>query len=68
MSVAQMALLEDFGTQGLTTPKQRLAEYKHQCRGLSTGLQAKFWLTVIAKDAEVAKLLELPGKRSRRRS
>lgn len=58
------ARLEDFGTMGLTSPEERANEYKRQCRGLSTRLQAKFWLMVLEKDSEVAVLL---GARPRRR-
>ena len=64
---SQEPRLEDFGVCGITTPRQRLEEYKQQCRGLSKGLQAKFWLSVIEKDAEVAGLLELSSIRKKRR-
>lgn len=57
--------LEDFGVRGICTPEERLGEYKTQCRGLSKRLQAKFWLMVIERDAEVAKLLESTKRRRR---
>ena len=68
MSPNPNSKLEDFGVSGIVTPKQRLEEYKRQCRGLSKRLQAKFWLTVMEKDSEVAILLGLPQKRRRSRS
>ena len=67
MSVAQMPLLEDFGVRGIMAPKQRLAEYKKQCKGLSKRLQAEFWLIVIAKDPEVRKLVSIEKSKGRRR-
>jgi hypothetical protein len=49
--------LEDFGIRNTTSPEERLAEYKSQCKGISQRLQAKFWLMVFEKDKEVAKLI-----------
>lgn len=55
--------LEDFGTRGMTTPEERLKEYKEQCRGLPKRLQARFWLMIMQKDPEVAKRVGAAIKR-----
>jgi len=61
------ARLESFGISGLTSPEERNAEYIRQCKGLSQRLRAKFWLMILEKDPEVAKLRGV-GPRPRRRT
>ena len=68
MTLHRVARLENFGIQRLATPKQRLLEYKRRCKGLSKGLQARFWLAILEKDVEVAALLQLSDKHGRRRT
>jgi hypothetical protein len=51
----------------MATPEERLKEYKAQCRGLPKRLQAKFWLMVVSKDPEVARLIGAAVKRRRSR-
>ncbi len=54
--------LEDFGARGATTPEERLAEYQAQAKGLPKTKAARFWLGVLAHDAEVRRLVKVDSK------
>ena len=66
--ISDNASLEDFGLSGMTTPEERKKEYVRQSKGMHRRLRAKFWLMILDKDPEVAKLLgiKLEKKRGRR--
>jgi hypothetical protein len=48
--------LEDFGTSGMKSPKERFEEYKRQCKDLPRERQAKFWMNCMRADPDVAAL------------
>lgn len=59
---SRVARLEDFGIRGTVAAAERLREYRRQCRGLSRRLQARFWLDVVKRDREVARLVRDDGQ------
>ena len=54
--------LEDFGARGVVPPDERFKEYQEQSKGLSRRLQARFWLEVLERDQEVARIVESKGE------
>jgi len=61
MKESQVAHLEDFGARGVVPPAERLKEYQEQSRGLSRRLQARFWLEILERDHEVARIIKSKG-------
>lgn len=59
--------LEDFGVGRIAGPKDRLEEYKRQCRELPKLRQARWWLQVLEHDPEVRALVAAEALRKRRR-
>jgi hypothetical protein len=57
----KVARLEDFGAHGVVPPIERLKEYQEQSKGLSRRLQARFWLEVLERDREVARIVKSKG-------
>jgi hypothetical protein len=55
--------LEDFGARGVTSPVERLKVYQEQSKGLSKGLKARFWLEILERDHEVARIVKSKGDR-----
>jgi hypothetical protein len=51
------AKLEDFGVRGTIDALHRKAEYAKQCKSLRQEQQVAFWLEIMRKDPEVAKLV-----------
>lgn len=57
----EMARLEDFGARGVVPPTERLKEYQEQSKGLSRRLRARFWLEVLERDHDVARIVKSKG-------
>jgi hypothetical protein len=55
------ARLEDFGTKGTVSPRERFKEYRQQAKGLPKTKMALFWLRTLEADPEVRKLFEASG-------
>ena len=64
MKDGKAARLEDFGARGTVSPEDRFREYQEQSKGLPRGLKAKFWLEVLDRDPEVAKLEGVERRRA----
>jgi len=64
MTSSGHARLEDFGARGTVGPEERFKEYQEQCKGLSKRFQARFWLEVLTRDPEVAKLKGVERRRA----
>ena len=60
-AVTESPRLEDFGARGVVPPAERLKEYQEQSKGLSRRLQARFWLEVLERDQEVARIVKSKG-------
>jgi hypothetical protein len=56
-NLAKNERLEDFGIRQTMGPKERKAEYAKQCKALPQDQQGRFWMDVLQKDPEVAKIV-----------
>ena len=60
----RLSKLEDFGMNKSISPRDRKTEYIRQCKLLPRDQQAKFWMSVLEHDPEIAPIVIF--KRSKR--